>query len=143
MIFSPNGAALVLALTRSNLFKDAPLGLLVLDLPNPRALPWADLWLARWAGAQAELHSNAARFAASNLSGHTLRLMQSRVLFIVRPLTNQFPNRAAIFGKNSDWPFRGVADVVPAVDAEIVIDGRQHVAIVDRPICGIRGRFVG
>ena len=143
MVFSPNGAALVLALTRSNLFKDAPLGLLVLDLPNPKALPWADLWLARWAGAQAELHSNAARFAASNLSGHTLRLMQSRVLFIVRPLTNQFPNRAAIFGKNSDGSFGGVANVVPAVDAEIVIHGRQHVAIVNWPVSRVGSCLVG
>jgi len=68
MIFSPNGAALILIVACSNLFRSAPLGLFVLEIPKLRALPWADLWLARWAGTQTELHSNAAYWAASNLS---------------------------------------------------------------------------
>ena len=68
MISSPNGAALIFAVTSSNLFRSAPLGLFVPDIPKPRALPWADLWLARWAGTQTELHSNAAHWAASNFS---------------------------------------------------------------------------
>jgi len=68
MISSPNGAALIFAVTTSNLFRSAPLGLFVPDIPKPRALPWADLWLARWAGTQTELHSNAACWAASNFS---------------------------------------------------------------------------
>ena len=68
MISSPNGAALILTVASSNLFRSAPLGLFVLEIPKPRALPWADLWLARWAGTQTELHSNAAYWAASNFS---------------------------------------------------------------------------
>ena len=73
MIFSPNGAALIFTVACSNLFRSAPLGLFVLEIPKPRALPWADLWLARWAGTQTELHSNAAYWAASNLSDtHTV-----------------------------------------------------------------------
>ena len=43
MISSPNGAALIFAVTSSNLFRSAPLGLFVPDIPKPRALPWADL----------------------------------------------------------------------------------------------------
>jgi len=54
--------------TSSNLFRSAPLGLFVLDIPKPRALPWADLWLARWAGTQTELHSCAAYCATTNFS---------------------------------------------------------------------------
>jgi len=44
----------------SLLFRSTSLGLFVLDIPKPRALPWADLWLARWAGTQTGFHSNAA-----------------------------------------------------------------------------------
>jgi len=80
MISSPNGAALIFAVTKSNLFRSASLGLFVPDTPKPRALPWADLWLARWAGTQTELHSNAAYWATSNFSDtHTLRMIQSRL----------------------------------------------------------------
>ena len=61
-------------------FRSAPLGLFVPDIPKPRTLPWADLWLARWAGTQTVLHSNAACWAASNFSDtHTLRMIQSRL----------------------------------------------------------------
>jgi len=68
MISSPNGAALIFTVASPNLFRSAPLGLFVLETLKPRALPWADLWLACWAGTQTELHSNAAYRAASNLS---------------------------------------------------------------------------
>ena len=39
MISSPNGAALIFAVASSNLFRSAPLGLFVLEIPKPRALP--------------------------------------------------------------------------------------------------------
>jgi len=78
MIFSPNGAALIFTVACSNLFRSAPLGLFVLEIPKPRALPWADLWLARWAGTQTELHSNATYWAASEESSEGDLLTQRR-----------------------------------------------------------------
>ena len=82
----------IFAVTSSNLFRSAPLGLFVPDIPKPRALPWADLWLARWAGTQTELHSNARYWAASNFSD-THTAVDSITTVIHRAILSQSPEK--------------------------------------------------
>jgi len=84
MISSLNGAALIFAVTSSNLSRSAPLGLFVPDIPKPRAVPWANLRLARWAESHAELQWNAGRWTVSSGKRSHLRLIESAQLFVER-----------------------------------------------------------
>jgi len=60
--------------TQANPFRDVPLGLFVLTIPQIQALPWADLWLARWAETQTELHSGRVRKLVPRFTASRRRL---------------------------------------------------------------------